>query len=141
MKKGTRFLSPEQIRYMAEMAEQGRAALARFSRQDVGYDAVALQLLDEWIERHLRQFPDPSQRMRLLWISFLGETFRRRHGGEWVIEEGGAGKGKLALLCPTASGSVRKIDVSDQVGRRIAEGMSASLAYFYTMASIELRMG
>jgi hypothetical protein len=140
MKRETRFLSPEQIRYLAEMAEQARAALARFSRQDVGYDATALQLLDEWIDRHMRQFPDPSQRMRLLWVSFLGEMFRRRHGGEWVVEEGGANRGELALLCPAEDGSVRKIDVSGQVGRRIAEGMSASLAYSYAIASIELRM-
>ncbi len=140
MKRGTRFLSPEQIRYLAEMAEQARAALARFSHQEVGYDVIALQLLDEWIDRHLRQFPEPSQRMRLLWVSFLGEIFRRRHGGEWVVEEGGASRGELALLCPAESDSVRKIDVSGQVGRRIAEGMSASLAYFYAMASIELRM-
>lgn len=140
MEQVTRFLSAEQIRYLAEMAEQARAALARFSHQEVGYDATALQLLDEWIERHLRQFPEPSQRMRLLWVSFLGEIFRRRHGGEWVVEESGARKGALALLCPAEDGSVRKVDVSGQVGRRITEGISASLAYFYAMASIELKM-
>lgn len=141
-KRKARLLSPDQIRYLAEMAEHARAALARFSEQEVGYTVTALQLLDEWIERHLRQFPEPSQRMRLLWVSFLGEMFRRRHGGEWVIEieEGKASRGELALLCPLEDGSVRKIDVSGQVGRRIAEGMSASLAYFYAMASIELRM-
>lgn len=140
MRKTAKFLSPKQIRYLAETAEQARAALSHFAGYEVGYDAVALQLLDEWIDRHMRQFPKPSPRMRLLWVSFLGEMFRRRHGGEWVIEEGEANKGELALLCPTESGGVRKVDVSGQVGRRIAEGMSASLAYFYAMASIELKM-
>jgi len=140
MRRSVKFLSPDQIRYLAEMAEQARAAVNHFSGQGVGYDVIALQLMDEWIDRHLRQFPEPSHRMRLLWVSFLGEMFRRRHGGEWVVEEGGENKGELAVLCPEEGGGVRKVDVSGQVGRRIAEGISASLAYFYAMTSIELKI-
>jgi hypothetical protein len=140
MRRSVKFLSLEQIRYLTEMAEQARAAVARFSHQNVGYDVIALQLLDEWIDRHLRQFPEPSQGMRLLWVSFLGEMFRRRHGGEWIVEEGSGSKGELAVLCPVEGGGVRRVDVSGQVGRRIAEGISASLAYFYAMTSIELKI-
>lgn len=140
MKKTVKFLSPEQIRYLAETAEQARTAVSHFAGYEVGYDAVALQLLDEWIDRHLRQFPRPSPRIRLLWVSFLGEMFRRRHGGEWVIAEGGERKGELAVLCPGEGCGVREVDVSGQVGRRITEGISASLAYFYAMTSIELKV-
>jgi hypothetical protein len=140
MRRPAKFLSPEQIRYLVETAEQARAAVVHFSGQNVGYDAIALQLMDEWIDRHLRRFPEPSQRMRLLWVSFLGEMFRRRHGGEWVVEDDGESKGELAVLCPAEGGGVHRVDVSGQVGRRIAEGMSASLSYFYAITSIELKI-
>jgi hypothetical protein len=139
MKDSVRFLAPEQIRYLAETAERARAALSRFVGYEVFYDATALQLLDEWIDRHLRQFPNPSQGMCLLWASFLGEMFRRHHGGEWVVQ--GGDKSGVAVLCPTEGGGVYTVDVSGQVSRRVAQGMSASLAYYYTMTSIELRAG
>lgn len=137
MKESVRFLAPEQIRHLVEMAEQARTALSRFAGYEVVYTSVGLQLLDEWIDRYLRQFPDPSQGMRLLWIGFLGEMFRRHHGGEWVFQERAKGGG-LVVLCPTEAG-VYTVDVSGQVGRRIAHGMSASLAYFYAITSIELK--
>jgi len=140
MAKAVKFLLPEQARYLAEMAERARAGLSRFVGYEVDYDATALQLLDEWIDRHLRQFPNPSQGMRLLWISFLGEMFRRRHKGEWIVQERGKGGG-LAVLCPMESGGLYTVDVSSQIGRRIAHGMSASLAYFYTITCIELKAG
>jgi hypothetical protein len=140
MKDLVKFLAPEQIRYLAEMAEQARAALSQFAGYEVFYDSVALQLIDEWVDRHLRQFPEPSQRIRLLWVSFLGEMFRRHHGGEWALQ--GKGKeGGLVVLCPTESSGVYTIDVSGQVGRRIASGMSASLAYYFAITSIELKAG
>jgi hypothetical protein len=140
MKEAFKFLSPEQIRYLSEMAEQARAALSRFAGYEVFYDSVALQLLDEWIDRHLRQFPEPSQRIRLLWVSFLGEMFRRHHGGEWALR-GQNSEGGLVLLCPTESSGVYTADVSGRVGRRVAEGMSASLAYYFAITSIELKAG
>jgi len=138
MAEVVKFLTPEQVRHLAEMAEQARAGLSRLAGYEVAYDPTALQLLDEWIDRHLRQFPNPSQGMRLLWVSFLGEMFRHRHRSEWIIQEHDKGRG-LAVLCPMESGSLRAVDVSSQVGRRIAHGMSASLAYFYTVISIELK--
>ena len=140
MKESVRFLSPEQIRSLVEMAEQAQAALGRFVGYEVAYDSTALQLLDEWIDRHLRQLPNPSQRVRLLWISFLGEAFRRRHEGEWAVW-GRDKRGSLVVLCPMEGGGVYTADVSGQVNRRIAQGMSASLVYFYTVTVIELRAG
>jgi hypothetical protein len=137
MEQSVRFLTPEQIRSLAEMAEQARAALSRFVGYEAAYDPTALQLLDEWIDRHLRQFPNPSQGTRLLWVSFLGEMFRRRHGGEWAIQ-GSDKREILTVLCPAKGGGVHTVDVSGDVGRRIAQGMSASLAYVYTITSIEL---
>jgi hypothetical protein len=102
MKESFKFLSPEQIRYLAEMAEQARAALSRFAGYEVFYNSIALQLLDEWVDRHLRQFPEPSQRIRLLWVSFLGEMFRRHHGGEWALR-GQSKEGGLVLQLRVAA--------------------------------------
>lgn len=133
-----KFLAPEQIRHLVEMAEQARTALSQYVGYEVAYDPTGMQLLDEWIDRHVRQFAHPSQKMRLLWISFLGEMFRRHHGGEWILQERDKG-GELALLCPREGGGLYTVDVSDQVSRRIAHGMSSSLAYFYAMTSIELK--
>ena len=100
------------------------------------YDPIALQLLDEWIERRVRQSSSPSQSTRLLWVSLLGEIFRRRHEGEWILW---GPDQRLAVLCPTEGGTPYTVDVSGQVGRRIAEGMSASLALFYATTSVELK--
>ncbi|MFL7795032.1 MAG: hypothetical protein AB8I69_23030 [Anaerolineae bacterium] len=141
MKESFKFLAPEQIRYLAEMAEQARAALSQFAGYEVFYDSVALQLLDEWVDRHLRQFPEPSQRISLLWVSFLGEMFRRHHGGEWALRGQGNKESGLVVLCPTESSGVYTADVSGQIGRRITGGMSASLAYYFAITSIELKAG
>jgi len=127
------FLSPERARQMAELAERARATLAGFSEQRIGYDATALQLLDEWVER----VSSPPHTLRVLWIAFLGEVFRRRHGGEWVLGSGDSGR--LAVLCPTESGGVRWIAVATQVDRRIANGLPDSLALFYLRESILLK--
>jgi hypothetical protein len=140
MKDSVKFLASEQIRYLAEMAEQARAALSRFAGYEVFYDATSLQLLDEWIDRHLKQFPEPSQRIRLLWVSFLGEMFRRNHGGEWALSSKNK-EGGLVVLCPTEGSGVYTADVSSQIGRRIIGGMSASLAYYFALTSIELKAG
>jgi hypothetical protein len=132
------FLTREQVHQLAEMAEQARLALSRFAGYEVAYDQTGLQLLDEWIDRHMRQFPQPTQTMRLLWISFLGEVFRRDHGGEWVFRGHGR-EGGVAVLCPTEDGTGRIVNVSGHVDRRLDEGISASLVYFFAMISIELR--
>jgi hypothetical protein len=133
-----RFLSPEQARQLTEMAEQAQTSLSRFAGHEVGYDSTALQLLDEWVDRHMRQFPTPSQKMRLLWTSFLGEIFRRRHDGEWILRQGASGAGTLTILCPTHN-DVHAVPVSQQINRRIAQGMAESLVLFYMQESIALR--
>ncbi len=138
MTESVKFLTPDQARYLVEVAEETRTGLSRFVGHEVACDSIALPLLDEWIERHLRQFPHPSQEMRLLWVSFLGEVFRRRYEGTWILQERGR---NLAVLCFKEGGSLYTVDISGQVGRRIAQGMSASLAWFYTITSIELREG
>lgn len=141
MQEAVKFLSPQQIRFLVETAEQARAALSRYVGYDVAYDATAVQLLDEWIDRHMRQFPDPSPRMRLLWSCFLGEMFRRRHGGEWAVQrgKGDSKEGKMVVLCPLGGGRVYTVDISGQVARRIARGIAASLSLFYASTSIELK--
>ena len=138
MNASVKTLAPEQIRHLVEMAEQTRAAMSRFAGYEVSYDATALQLLDEWIDRHVQQFSEPSQRMRLLWTSFLGEMFRRHHGGEWAFL-GRRKQGELIVLCPKEFSGVHEVDVSGQVERRIAEGISASLTYSYSMTCIKLK--
>jgi len=134
--ESVKFLTPERVRYMVEVAEEARARLGRFAGYEVTYDSTALQILDEWIDRHLRRFSHPSQATRLLWVSFLGEMFRRHHEGEWILRERDGG---LAVLCPAEGGAPCTVDVSGQVGRRIAHGMSASLALFYAVTSVELK--
>ena len=136
MTESVRFLTPDKARYLVEVAEEGRVSLGRFVGYKVAYDPIALQLLDEWIDHHLRQFSQPSEEMRLLWVAFLGEMFRRRHGGEWISQEHSGG---LAVLCPAEGGGLHTVDVSGQVGRRIAHGISASLAWFYATTSVELK--
>lgn len=132
------FLTGEQVRQLAEMAEQARAALSRFAGYEVAYDQTGLQLLDEWVDRHMRQFPQPTQTMRLLWVSFLGEVFRRHHGGEWVFQGQGR-EGGVAVLCSTGDSAGQMVNVSGHVARRLDEGISASLVYFFAMTSIELK--
>ncbi len=127
-------LSSKQSEELGQIAEQGRKGLSSFVGQTVAYDATAMQYLDEWIDRHLKQFSEPSQKMRLLWTSFLGEMFRRHHDGRWVMQGG-----KLAIACPTSDGA-HIVEVGDQVDRRIEEGMAESLSYFYNMERIVLMM-
>jgi hypothetical protein len=132
------FLTPQQVRSLVEMAERAQEELSRVAGYEVAYDSTTLQLLDEWIDRHLRESSDPSQKMRLLWACFLGEMFRRRHGGEWVLQKHDEGK-LLAVLCPTGSGGRYAVDVSGQIDRRIAHGIAQSLTYFYLITSIKLK--
>ncbi len=127
------FLSAEQARQMVELAEQTRAGLARFAGHSVGYEPTSLQLLDEWIDRESA----PNKALRLMWGAFLGELFRRHHGGEWIISQDESRQ--LAILCPTERGGVYQINVIDQINRRIAQGMLEPLTLFYVREAAALR--
>ena len=131
------FLSPDRARYLVELAERARAALSRWAGQPVEYDATALQLLDEWIERVVRSTPNPSPAVQVLWTAFLGEVFRRRYQGEWVIQQDD-GK-SLGVLCPVEAGGLHVVEVARQVRRRIQNGFSDSLALFYVREGALLR--
>lgn len=132
-------LSAPRARYMVDLAGQAQVELGRFAGHPVAYDATVVQLLDEWIEQHLRQSPRPSQQMRLYWMSFLGELFRRRHGGEWALQETEGGARVLSVVCLTPDGDSHAVEISSQIERRVAEGMAASVAYYYVTKSIELQ--
>lgn len=94
-----------------------------------------MQLLDEWIDDYLEHSPDPAPDVRLMWVSFLGEMFRRRHDGWWALRQD-----VLVILCPTDEGKRRLVDVRDQVNRRIDFGMAEPLSYFYDVTRIELKL-
>ncbi len=129
-------LTPEQAHDLIQMAEKARESLSDFAGHGIEYEANSLHFLDEWVDRYLQQQPKPSQKIRLLWAAFLGEMFRRRHQGWWVLQEKG-----LAILCPLGNGDRYVVDVIGQVDLRIEHGMAESLAYFYNVTRINLRMG
>ncbi|MEJ5309498.1 MAG: hypothetical protein WHX52_06975 [Anaerolineae bacterium] len=131
-------LPSAQSRQLIEMAERARLGLSRFADADVEYNAVGLQMLDEWIDRHLRQFPRPSKEIVMAWGTFLGETFRRKFGGEWGLNHT-EGKPHLGIICPKGEVDLLFIDVMDQMQRRMKEGMNESLAFYYTLKSVEIR--
>lgn len=130
-----KILSSEQAQQLAQMAEQARKGLSRFVGHEVAYDSTAVEYLDEWIDRHMKRFPDPSSKMRLLWTVFLGEMFRRHYDGHWIMQGD-----SLALACPTGSNGADIVEVAEQVDRRVEEGMAESLSYFYNMKRIALMM-
>lgn len=131
------FIPPQQSRQLIELAERARLGLSRFTETDVEYNAIGLQLLDEWIDRHLRQFPRPSKEIVTAWGTFLGETFRRRFGGEWGLNNAGS-KPRLGIVCTKGETGLIFVDVMDQMQRRIKEGINESLAFYYTLKSIEI---
>jgi len=131
-------ISSQQSRQLIELAERARLGLSRFADSDIEYNAVGLQMLDEWIDRHLRQFPRPSKEIVMAWGTFLGETFRRRFSGEWGFNQT-EGKPHLGIVCPKDEMGLFFIDVMDQMQRRIKEGMNESLAFYFTIKSIEMR--
>jgi len=61
------FIPPQQSRQLTELAERARVSLTRFAGIEVEYNAIGLQLLDEWIDRHLKQFPEPSKEIVMVW--------------------------------------------------------------------------
>jgi len=137
MSQNVRHLTSKQRKQITQMAEQARAALSRFAGREIAYNPSALQLLDEWVDRHLKQFPDPSRKIRLLWASFLGEILRRHHEGRWVML--GNGRAELTVSCLTGSGQTHNVNVSSLVDQRVEQGMAAALSYAYTMTAIELK--
>ncbi len=137
VKRSIQFIPLQRSRQLAELADRGKASLTRYAGIQVDYDAVGLQMLDEWIERHLRQFPHPSPEIRTVWGAFLGETFRRRHQGQWGIENGQQ-RPRLGIICPRKTQDPLFIDVMDQITRRIRMGMGESLAFYYTIQGIEI---
>ncbi|HQE93642.1 MAG TPA: hypothetical protein PLH19_12790 [Anaerolineae bacterium] len=132
------FISPQQSRQLTELAERARLGLSRFADTTVEYNAIGLQLLDEWIDRHLRQFPRPSQEIIIAWGAFLGETFRRRFGGEWGLNNAG-NRPRLGIIAPQGETGQLFVDIMDQMQRRIRDGMNESLAFYYALKGIELR--
>ncbi len=132
------FLPPTQARQLTELADRARLSLSRFASMDVAFDAVGLQMLDEWIDRHLRQFPDPSRDILTVWGAFLGEVFRRRFHGEWAIDNSQR-RPRLGVICPRAQRGLLFVDVMEQVQRRIKHDMQESLAFYYAEKSVEIR--
>ena len=131
-------LPPERSMYMQRAAAQAMQVLESFASGPVEYDATALQLLDEWIDRTLRQGP-LSDAERVLVIAFLGQTFLDRHGGYWATRTQDQQSG-LGVVCPVTGSQdeTRFIDVADQVQRRLAHGISDSLTFFYLIRSVDL---
>jgi len=130
------FLSPKQTQDLIALAERGRRRLSSLAGREVAYGVEAMQLLDEWIDDHLERSSDAPAGVRFLWVSLLGEMFRRRHDGRWALQDG-----MLTVICPTDGGGEHPVEVWKQVDRRITRGMSESLAYFYDVTRIELKLG
>ena len=137
--RSTQFLPQVQMKQMAELAERARLSLARFADTEVEFNIEGLQLLDEWIERHVRQFPQPSPNVMTLWGAFLGETFRHRFYGEWAVDTSKR-KPQLGILCPKKERGLLFIDVMKQIQRRVQRGITESLTLYYTEKGIEIKM-
>jgi hypothetical protein len=137
-KLAIQFIPPQRSRQLTDLADCAKLSLSRYAGIDVDYNAVGLQTLDEWIDRHIRQFPAPSPEIETAWCAFLGETFRRRYEGQWGIDNSGA-KARLGIICPGTDETPVFVDVMDQVHRRVRNGMNESLAFYYTIKGVELR--
>lgn len=138
VKETLQFLPPTQARQLTELADRARLGLSRFTSTKVEFDAIGLQLLDEWIDRHLRQFPEPSRDIITVWGAFLGEVFRRRFHGEWAIDNSQR-KPRLGVICPREQRGLLFVDVMDQIQRRIKNDMQDSLAFYYAEKGVEIR--
>jgi hypothetical protein len=123
---------------MTELAERARVSLSRYAGINVEYNAVGLQTLDEWIERHLSQFPEPSYEIRSVWAAFLGETFRRRYQGQWGTAAASQ-RPRLGIICFREDGSFVFVDILNLINRRLEAGMNESLAFYYTIKGVEIK--
>ncbi len=137
VKKSFQFVPPQQSRQLSDFAERARLSLERYSLAEVEFDAIGMQMLDEWIERHMDQFPIPSHVIKLIWGAFLGETIRRRFNGQWAINKSGNNT-YLGVLCPKSNTGLVFVDVINQTDLRLKNGMSQSLAYYYTIKGVEI---
>ena len=135
-----KFLPSDQAKQLSGMAERARLSLTRFAGVDTEYNAVGLQQLDEWIDRHLRQFPNPSSEMTMVWAAFLGEVFRRRFSGEWAVDTS-TGKPLLGIVCPKENRGLLFVDVMQQMQRRLKKGMAESFSFYYTLKGVEIKQG
>ena len=132
-------LSEEQTRFLEETAFQALRVLEQFTDDHIEYGPTSLQLLDEWIVRLERTGSIPTA-SRAQIIAFTGKTFLHAHGGHWATKIAG-NRQHLGVLCPVVGPSeqVRFIDVTDQVNRRLSQGIAASLALAYLTASVDLK--
>ncbi|MDF1513057.1 MAG: hypothetical protein P1S60_04540 [Anaerolineae bacterium] len=137
-KQSVQFITTPQSRQLTEFAEKARASLERLAGAEVDFDAIGLQMLDEWIERHLKQFPQPSPEITMIWGAFLGETLRRKFDGQWAVNKS-SDKVYLGILCSRSHSGLYYIDVMRQVELRLKKGMSESLAYYYAIKGVDLK--
>ncbi len=129
----------ERVQYLERTAEEVRRQLESFTGGPVAYDSTALQALDEWIERRTRRGPlSPGERVQI--IAFVGQMFLKRHGGFWAVREE-RGRRSLGVVCPLVGSSrhLQFIDLTRQVHRRLKEGITASLTFFYLTTSVDLQ--
>jgi hypothetical protein len=139
-KRSIQFIPPERAGQLTQLADRAKVSLSRYAGIEVDYNAVGLQTLDEWIDRHLRQFPEPSAEIRTVWAAFLGETFRHRFEGQWSVDHSGR-RPRLGIVCSTNGDGTNLvfIDIVDQVARRVRNGMNESLAFYYTIKGVEIK--
>lgn len=137
-KRSLKFLPSKQSHQMTQLAERARLSLSRYAGIDVEYNAIGLQTLDEWIDRHLNQFPKPSYEIKSVWAAFLGETFRRRFEGQWGIAAS-TQRPRLGIICSKDNGGLVFVDIMNQINRRIRSGMNESLAFYYTIKGVEIK--
>ena len=137
-KRSIQFIPPQKSGQLTQLADRARVSLSRYAGIDVDYNAVGLQTLDEWIDRHVKQFPTPSAEIQTVWGAFLGETFCRRFEGQWSINNSGR-RPRLGVVCSKDGEGLVFIDVMDQVNRRVKNGMNDSLAFYYTIKGVEIK--
>ena len=138
VKRSIKFISPQKSQQLTDLAERARISLSRYAGIEVDYNAVGLQTLDEWIERHVRQFPNPSREIRTVWGASLGETFRRRFQGQWGIDNS-TRPPRLGVVCPKAAEGLIFVSIMDQISRRVRDGMAESLAFYYTIKGVDIK--
>ena len=139
-KYSVQLVPPQQAKQLSNLSERARLSLARYAGIEIEYNAVGMQMLDEWIDRHLKQFPNPSEQIVTLWAAFFGEIFRRRFNGRWIIQHTPAGQSRLGVACPSGKSYVF-IDAMGQVKKRVQRGMQESLAFYYTITGMEIKAG
>jgi hypothetical protein len=137
-KKLLQFIPPMHSQELTDFAERARISLERYSQTQVTFDAIGLQMLDEWIDRHLMQFPHPSPEIKMIWGAFLGETFRRRYNGQWAVSKSGS-KTCLGVICPKPDAGFVYVDIMTQLDTRLKFGISQSLAYYYTIKGVDIK--